>query len=140
LIQFNGSLSSWWTKIVIGLLTLGFIGVQSLLNQSRFGMVRKQQLTGDALVTYQRKRRLRTVGAVAGVAILALAWIFMPKLGITGGISPTEAAGRCELQPYRQDQAAALVDDGAVIVYERNGGPECIDELYAIHPDGRIVR
>ena len=31
LIQFIGSLSSWWTKIVIGVLTLTFIGVQTIL-------------------------------------------------------------------------------------------------------------
>lgn len=31
LIQFNGQLSSWWTRIVVGALTLIFIGVQSLL-------------------------------------------------------------------------------------------------------------
>ena len=37
LIQFNGSLSSWWTKVVIGLLTLIFIGAQSLLKQSKGG-------------------------------------------------------------------------------------------------------
>ena len=30
LIQFIGSLSSWWTKIVIGALTLIFIGVQTI--------------------------------------------------------------------------------------------------------------
>jgi hypothetical protein len=29
--------------------------------------------------------------------------------------------------------------DGAVIAYERNGGSNCIDELYGIYPDGRIV-
>ena len=29
--------------------------------------------------------------------------------------------------------------DGAVIAYERNGGANCIDELYGIYPDGRIV-
>jgi simple sugar transport system permease protein len=139
LIQFNGSLSSWWTKIVIGLLTLGFIGVQSLLNQSRFAIGRERQLTGEALVSYQKSRRRKTAGVVAGVAVLILAWIFMPRLGFTGGNSPTEEAGRCELQPYRQEQAATLVNEGAVIVYERNGGPECIDELYAIYPDGRIV-
>ena len=28
---------------------------------------------------------------------------------------------------------------GAVIVYERNGGTNCIDELYAIYPDGQIT-
>ena len=31
LIQFNGQLSSWWTPIVVGALTLVFIGVQSFL-------------------------------------------------------------------------------------------------------------
>jgi hypothetical protein len=91
------------------------------------------------LIAYQRKRRLRAIGVVAGIAILALAWIIIPKLGFTGGIAPTQGATRCELQPYRQEQAAALVAEGAIIVYERNGGPECIDELYAIFPDGRIV-
>jgi hypothetical protein len=45
----------------------------------------------------------------------------------------------CQLKPYRQDQAATLNQGGAVLVYERNGGAECIDELYAIYPDGRIV-
>ena len=29
--------------------------------------------------------------------------------------------------------------DGAVLAYERNGGPSCIDELYGVYPDGRIV-
>ena len=28
---------------------------------------------------------------------------------------------------------------GAVIAYERNGGIHCIDELYAIYPNGRIT-
>jgi simple sugar transport system permease protein len=31
LIQFNGQLSSWWTPIVVGVLTLVFIGIQSSL-------------------------------------------------------------------------------------------------------------
>lgn len=31
ILQFNGTLSSWWTRIVVGVLTLVFIGVQSLL-------------------------------------------------------------------------------------------------------------
>lgn len=29
ILQFNGTLSSWWTKIVVGVLTLIFIGIQS---------------------------------------------------------------------------------------------------------------
>ncbi len=35
LIQFNGELSSWWTRIAVGGLTLIFIGVQSLFTSSR---------------------------------------------------------------------------------------------------------
>jgi len=35
LIQFNGELSSWWTRIAVGALTLIFIGVQSLFTSSR---------------------------------------------------------------------------------------------------------
>jgi simple sugar transport system permease protein len=30
ILQFNGTLSSWWTRIVVGALTLIFIGIQSL--------------------------------------------------------------------------------------------------------------
>jgi hypothetical protein len=51
----------------------------------------------------------------------------------------TPAAAGCQLKPYRQDQAASLIEDGAILTYERNGGPTCLDELYAIYPDGRIV-
>jgi simple sugar transport system permease protein len=35
LIQFNGELSSWWTRIAVGALTLIFIGVQSLFASSK---------------------------------------------------------------------------------------------------------
>jgi simple sugar transport system permease protein len=30
ILQFNGTLTSWWTRIGVGALTLIFIGVQSL--------------------------------------------------------------------------------------------------------------
>jgi NADPH:quinone reductase-like Zn-dependent oxidoreductase len=43
------------------------------------------------------------------------------------------------LKPFQQEQAAALIEGGAVIVYEHNGGANCVDELYAIYPDGRIT-
>jgi ribose/xylose/arabinose/galactoside ABC-type transport system permease subunit len=139
LIQFIGTLSSWWTKIVIGILTLIFIGVQSLLNQSKGGIKKEGQLTGEALKKYKRKRQLTTFGTVTVVVVLILAWIFLPQLRDRAGIAPTPQASKCEIQPYRQDQAAELIDEGAIIVYERNGGPECIDELYAFYPDGKIV-
>ncbi len=140
LIQFNGNLSSWWTRIVIGLLTLMFIGVQSALAARKGG--RSGEKHAGALSAMVRKRRIWALGGGALVLIvLAIAVINMIKnptaLGPTIGTSTAGSA--CEIQPYRQDQAASLMQDGAVIVYERNGGPHCIDELYAIYPDGRIV-
>ena len=36
IIMFQGTLNSWWTKIVVGLLTLLFIGLQSAFNSPRF--------------------------------------------------------------------------------------------------------
>jgi simple sugar transport system permease protein len=35
ILQFNGTLSSWWTRIGVGLLTLVFIGVQSMFRNRR---------------------------------------------------------------------------------------------------------
>jgi simple sugar transport system permease protein len=32
-LQFNGTLSSWWTRIGVGILTLAFIGIQSLIRR-----------------------------------------------------------------------------------------------------------
>jgi hypothetical protein len=45
----------------------------------------------------------------------------------------------CPLKPFRQDLAESMVSGGAVVVYERNGGPQCIDEVYGIYPDGLVV-
>lgn len=132
LIQFNGSLSSWWTKIVIGLLTLMFIGVQSVLVAQKKGR----------RATEASSARARQKWIYAGAAVLALAVIAMvviPKISASQGLSSTPDAGHCSLQPYRQEQAAELITGGAIIAYERNGGPKCVDELYAIYPDGRIV-
>ena len=35
ILQFNGTLSSWWTRIAVGVLTLIFIGIQSLFYMKR---------------------------------------------------------------------------------------------------------
>ena len=49
LIQFNGELSSWWTRIAVGALTLVFIGVQSLFNVRKKRQVAKRLPTQDTL-------------------------------------------------------------------------------------------
>jgi simple sugar transport system permease protein len=51
LIQFNGELSSWWTRIAVGALTLIFIGVQSLFASSRKRRTINNQTASDSVVT-----------------------------------------------------------------------------------------
>ncbi len=138
LIQFNGTLSSWWTKIVIGLLTLMFIGVQSLISQRKGRRDKAKNLSGEALQQYKQHQVLKFVGISVAV-LCVIFWIFSSRLLPGSEMSPTQVSNRCTWLPYRQDQAKALIEKGAVIVYERNGGSNCIDELYAIYPDGLIV-
>ncbi len=148
LIQFNGKLSSWWTNIVVGALTLVFIGVQSLLAARKTRQLATRKLMSQAkeAVTPVPAARLRSRrmllfggGAVSVIvlAVFAVTVIQKPTGGLmTTSTSPSTA---CQLKPYRQDEAANLMQTGAIIAYERNGGPDCIDELYSFYPDGRIV-
>jgi hypothetical protein len=141
LIQFNGNLSSWWTRIVIGVLTLMFIGVQSALAARKGGPRAK---AGAPSSPAKRKRLLLLLGASGAVVVVILAVIVFnviqnPAAAGSADGTPTPKTAACEFQPFRRDMAAEFVEDGAVVVYERNGGPHCIDELYAIYPDGQIV-
>lgn len=132
LIQFIGSLSSWWTKIVIGVLMLIFIGVQAILANRQVG----GPAPDPQAVRRRRQRFAYGLGALAILVVLAI--IFVPKLGLTSA-SSTPGAELCELKPFRKDEAATLINDGAVIAYHRLAGPDCVDEMYAIYPDGRIL-
>jgi hypothetical protein len=139
LIQFNGTLSSWWTNIVIGLLTFIFIAVQSVLAARR---KRRRRVAGVPAAAGPVARRRRTWQAVAGgvVAVAVFALVLGPRLQPGGAASPGGAeTDHCPLKPFRQDVAESLISGGAVIAYERNGGPRCIDEVYGIYPDGLIV-
>ena len=138
LIQFNGTLSSWWTRIVIGLLTFIFIGVQSILIARKARRLQTKESRVPVLVSTRLRRRMLYGGsAFAAIVLVAVLTVnLIPKSDQPVATAQTQD---CELKPYRQEQAASLMVDGAVIVYERNGGPRCIDELYAVYPDGRIV-
>lgn len=146
LIQFNGHLSSWWTNIVVGALTLVFIGVQSLIaarKVSRLDKTTKQKKVGFwASDGAARNRRILVYGGGAVVVVVltaVLIGVITPK-NENGMIMLTgEPETTCEFKPYRQEQAMNLLESGAVLTYERNGGPNCIDELYAIYSDGSIV-
>lgn len=159
LIQFNGQLSSWWTRIAIGVLTLMFIGVQSLLAPRKTRQLAGNRLTaGVGPVPISRKavvqvspagRRRRqlllwggsAIGVVVlvGVTLLAINLTRRAPSGLTADTPTPSSSAACQDKPFRQDQAAMLMQGGAVLAYERNGGPNCIDELYGIYPDGRIV-
>jgi simple sugar transport system permease protein len=149
LIQFNGKLSSWWTSISIGVLTLVFIGVQSLVANMKTRQLTSRKLLDQAKESAQaatsarlrnRQRLLFGGGALLVIVLAILAFVLVRNAAhgpVASDLTPTSSG--CQLKPFRQDLVASLVKGGAVIVYERNGGTNCIDELYAIYPDGRVT-
>jgi hypothetical protein len=149
LIQFNGKLSSWWTSIAIGALTLVFIGVQSLvanLNTRQIGgkrLINQSKESAQASTSARTRNRQRLAYGGGALLVVFLALIAFPLIrNFTHGpaaVGQTPTPSGCQLKPFRQDQAESLMKAGAVIAYERNGGLKCIDELYAIYPDGRIT-
>jgi simple sugar transport system permease protein len=139
LIQFNGTLSSWWTYIAVGALMLIFIGVQSLVAAWNNAAIGRARLGGRAArktrtVWYKTKAARIALTAVAVIALLAVsANVVLPM------IFPKSTTVACEAKPLRTDQVKTLAAGDAVIVYERNGGLRCVDEVYAVYADGRVV-
>lgn len=130
IIQIQGTLITWWTLITIGLITLFFIGLQSIIANLKIG-----QAIGDKTSRAKRRRQVLLYGGGAIVVVVLAVFAF----DTLNSRSASVKSSACQLTPFRQDQAASLMKGGAVIAYERNGGANCIDELYAIYPDGRIV-
>lgn len=128
LIQFIGSLSSWWTRIVIGALTLVFIGVQSVL-ANRKG---SRALTPQELKIVRQRRLKLSLGVGAVAVLLVSAVVLLSKY------APTKSAG-CTVPEFRKEEAASLIKDGALIAYQRIAGPRCVDQMYAIYPDGQVT-
>jgi galactofuranose transport system permease protein len=134
LIQFIGSLSSWWTRIVIGILTLVFIGVQTILANRKGTRPIASTEAGKV-----RSQRHKLAYGLSAVTIFVLGMVFsISRLGAASSAEAPEAA-LCAVAPFREQEATALVQSGAVIVYQRTAGPQCVDELFAIYPDGRIT-
>lgn len=136
LIQFIGSLSSWWTKIVIGVLTLTFIGVQTILANRKSGA--KGVKSEQALFASRKKWQRFTIG-FGVLAVLGLAVIFTYTRLAPASPEATVENTNCEVKPFREAEAKELIGKGAVIAYHRTAGPQCIDEFFAIYPDGRIT-
>jgi simple sugar transport system permease protein len=130
MIQIQGTLITWWTLIMVGVITLFFIGIQSI-----FANLKIEKTSGDKISRARRNRQMLLYGGGAIVVVLLAVFAF----NILKGASSGAKSSACQLKAFRQVQAASLMKDGAVIAYERNGGANCIDELYGIYPDGRIV-
>src|SRR6185503_16474605 len=79
LIQFIGTLSSWWTKIVIGVLTLIFIGVQTVLANRKSG--RQGVLTPQELLVVRRKQQRLALGLGTVVVLAIVAITSASKFG-----------------------------------------------------------
>jgi simple sugar transport system permease protein len=135
LIQFIGSLSSWWTKIVIGVLTLIFIGVQTILANRKTG---RRGIRSTQNVAARRNRQRLALGAGMFAVVAVVAVIFGSRLG-TASSTETPEITQCTAKAFHEDDAARLIQEGAVIVYNRTAGPLCVDELYAIYPDGKVT-
>ncbi|HEX7590758.1 MAG TPA: hypothetical protein VF375_02315 [Candidatus Limnocylindrales bacterium] len=139
IIQYNGELSSYWVYIVIGGLMLIFIGIQSLVaswNAAAIGRARYGGTMAPKIqpIWYRRKgvRKAALAAVIAAATLVSVSVVF--PLVLPGNSGPS-----CSLKSMRPDQNGALVASNAVIVYERNGGNACVDELFAIYADGRVV-
>jgi ribose/xylose/arabinose/galactoside ABC-type transport system permease subunit len=87
-------------------------------------------ILGTCLVLWRNRKTLIPVGVTLCLIVFTISGFSLLFSGTT--------STACQDKPFRQEQAASLMKDGAVITYERNGGSTCIDELYAIYPDGTI--
>jgi simple sugar transport system permease protein len=139
IIQYNGDLSSYWVYIFIGALMLVFIGVQGIvaswnaaaIGRARFGgLVRRKPH-----VVWYRRKAFRNLALAMAVVLLGAVSVNV----IFPFVFPKQTAVSCTLKDMRPTEHQALVDSKAVIVYERNGGTSCVDELYAIYADGHIT-
>ena len=139
IIQYNGQLSSYWVYIFIGALMLVFIGVQGIvaswnaaaIGRARFGGLVRQK----PHVVWYRRKAFRNLALAMAVVLLGAVSVNV----IFPFVFPKQAEVSCTLKDIRPTEHQALVDSKAVIVYERNGGTSCVDELYAIYADGHIT-
>ena len=143
LILYQGQLSSWWTSIFIGLLMLLFIGVQSVLAtvDSRSGTRTASGGTARRRNVPWRDRRFVGGAVVVIVAVIGIALVgpltTKPEAPVVD--DQGVAAGDCQPAESRAQEAADLQAGGAAIVLQKFGGAGCVDQLFGVYPDGRVV-
>jgi simple sugar transport system permease protein len=142
LILYQGQLSSWWTSIFIGLLMLLFIGVQSVLATLDARSLARAAggAAGRRRATWRDRRLL---GGAAVVLAAVIGTFFVAPLTTAPQASGDEtgvvASGACQPNESREQETADLLAGGAVIIFQKFGGSECLDQLFGIHPDGRVA-
>jgi galactofuranose transport system permease protein len=143
LILYQGQLSSWWTSIFIGLLMLLFIGVQSVLATVDSRSVARTATRGTTGRRGAPWRDRRLVGGAAVVIVaafgIALVGPLTTKPDASGVDDGGVAAVDCQPGESRAQEAADLQTGGAAIVFQKFGGPGCVDQLFGVFPDGRVV-
>ena len=139
IIQYNGELSSYWVYIFIGTLMLVFIAVQGIVAARNAAAIGRARFGGHVRekphVVWYRRKAFRNVAVVAAVVLIGAVSINV----VVPFVFPKQATVSCTLKEMRPTEHQALVDSQAAIVYERNGGNSCVDELYAFYIDGRVT-
>jgi ribose/xylose/arabinose/galactoside ABC-type transport system permease subunit len=137
IVLYNGDLSSYWVYIFIGSLMLVFIGINGAVaawNAAAIGRARMHGRRKLPVVWYKRRSTRYVVGGAAVVvAALFTVNVLFPF------VFPKQVTNTCVPKPMRTEQFQKLIEDGAVIVYEVNGGNNCIDDLSAIYETGKIT-
>ncbi len=139
IIQYNGELSSYWVYIFIGALMLVFIGVQGIVASWNAAAIGRARFGGTVRekphVVWYRRKAFRNAAVVMAIVFIGAVSVTV----VAPFVFPKQSTAACTLKDMRPTQHQALVDSQAVIVYERNGGTSCVDELYGVYTDGHIT-
>ncbi|HEX6033333.1 MAG TPA: hypothetical protein VFY83_02820, partial [Anaerolineales bacterium] len=91
----------------------------------------------ESVLTAGRRQGRLALGFGALVLLLVVGIVSFSRLRPPASAA-TQVAAQCVVE-FQEAKAESLLQGGAVIVYNRAAGPLCVDELYAIYPDGRIT-
>src|SRR5690606_1966252 len=86
------------------------------------------------------KRRTQQRLAWGGGVLLVVAVIAGVSISRSRSAASVEtvSSAPCVVE-FHEAELESLIAGGAVMAYQRVAGPDCVDELYAIYPDGRIT-
>jgi simple sugar transport system permease protein len=133
----HANLLSYFTYICIGGLMLLFLLLQSLVATWNAAAIARAR-TGVRVRKKPTVWYKTTAARYAGVALVTVLAVGTVAFVAAPFVFPKQQLLNCTLKPMREQQSTTLAASDAVIVFERNGGTTCIDELFAVYPDGRV--